>query len=437
MDWMSRRYLPSLSPSSSMSEYTLDSSSDDGFDIINATPKSGGYDYQFLEEPSEDLKCSVCLSVLRDPHLTSCCGHHFCETCIKPIKSRTNRCPLCQEKGFTSMLDKSLCRVVNELKLRCPNSSKGCKWSGELKSVETHFDTECTYVKVTCAYCNALVLRTRLENHHTKCPRRPFTCKACGLVDAWQTIVHSHQPKCLSSQVSCPNKCGSKVMRKNMKNHLKNCRLEMVSCEFEFAGCSEPICRKDTATHAKENVSQHLSLMAATFKSELAKRDKEIDSLKIIIKQQASPGLRLQDSFPVVLCMPRFQCYVSKDRWFSDPFLSHPNGYRLCLSVYPNGTGKGAASHLSVFAHVMLGDDDEALSWPFQGTIHLSLVVGRKKTVKKYLKFGRGTPEAATKRVTSGSMNKLGQGLPLFVELSELIDCKELKFNIESVDLSS
>ena len=435
MDWRSS------SPSSSISEYTLDSNSSD--DIIAVSPKSGGYDYQFLEEPSEDLKCSVCLSVLRDPHLTSCCGHHFCETCIKPIKSGTDRCPLCQEKGFTSMLNKSLCRAVNELKLHCPNSSKGCEWSGELKSVETHFDSECAYVKVNCCYCNVLVLRTRLETHNTKCPKRPFACEACGLVDAWQTIVNIHQPKCPSWRVPCTNNCGSEIMRKNMKKHLKICPLESVSCEFESAGCSELVCRKDAATHAQENVSQHLSLVVASFNAELAKRDNEIDSLKELVQQQGREIAALKSqqscnsSFPKIFYMSGFECHISKDRWFSDSFLSHPNGYQLCLSVYPNGTGKGAGTHLSVFGHIMLGENDDDLSWPFLGIIHVCLVAGQHKTFRRKLDFTKKNPlhVAATKRVTSGSMNKVGQGLPQFVALSELEECAGLQFNIESVDI--
>ena len=421
---------------SSVSKYsTVDSGSSDD---ITVTPKSGGYDYQFLEEPSEDLKCSVCLSVLRDPHLTSCCGHHFCETCIKPIKNLNNRCPLCQAEGFTSMLNKSLCRIVNELKVHCPNSNKGCEWLGKLKSVETHFDTECAYVKVNCCYCNVLVIRTHLETHITICPQRPFACEACGLVDAWQNITDVHRAKCSSWCVPCSNDCGSEVMRKDMRNHLKSCPLQSVSCEF---GCGESICRKDVAAHAKEKVSEHLSLVAASFKAELAKRDKEIDALKDLVKQRDRENVALKShvphssSFPVVLYLPGWRYYVSNECWLSYSFHSHYNGYRLCLSVYPLGTGKGATTHLSVFGRVMMGEHDNDLSWPFLGTIHVCLVVGQHKTFKRKLEFTKTTPTAATKRVTSGSMNKLGQGLPRFVALSELEECTGLQFNIESVDL--
>ena len=40
-----------------------------------------GYDDSiFLNLPSDkSLECPVCMSVLRDPHLLSCCGSHVCQ----------------------------------------------------------------------------------------------------------------------------------------------------------------------------------------------------------------------------------------------------------------------------------------------------------------------------------------------------------------------
>ena len=53
------------------------------------------------------------------------------------------------------MLNKSLVRKVNELKIRCPNSQYGCEWVGELKEARHHVDIErgdCDFVEVLCDY---------------------------------------------------------------------------------------------------------------------------------------------------------------------------------------------------------------------------------------------------------------------------------------------
>ncbi len=340
------------SQDSNWSEYTVDSSSSNS--IVSST---GGHDYQFLAEPSENLKCSICLSVLRDPHLTSCCGNHFCANCIHPIKTRNKPCPICQDKRFTSMLNKSLRREVGELKMHCQNKGKGCSWSGQLKHVENHLSAECNFGRVLCPHCNQNILRVNTPDHLTRCPRRPFACKACGEVDAWQTITGSHRTMCPALKVPCPNKCRANIMRKNVKKHLNSCPLQSVACQYKFASCLNMSYRKDAASHGQQEVSRHLSLVASAFMTELAKRDEQIVLLQATIKNQGREisDLKSQQqqvsTLPVVVYMPEFQCYVSKDRWFSHSFLSHPDGYKLCLCVYPNGTGK-VLLHISLYLYI-------------------------------------------------------------------------------------
>ena len=43
---------------------------------------SGYDDDGFLDPPTESLYCPVCLLVLREPNLMSCCGAHICQVII-------------------------------------------------------------------------------------------------------------------------------------------------------------------------------------------------------------------------------------------------------------------------------------------------------------------------------------------------------------------
>ena len=95
----------------------------------------GGFDYDFIDEVSEELKCTICLQVFQDPNLTSCCGNRYCRKCIEKIVQQKMPCPLCQHPGFTLMLDKLYVRKVNSLRVKCPN---GCEWRGDLGKVEEH-----------------------------------------------------------------------------------------------------------------------------------------------------------------------------------------------------------------------------------------------------------------------------------------------------------
>ena len=260
--------------------------------------KRGGYDYKFVSEPPDELKCSVCLSVLRDPSLTSCCGKHFCQSCISRIKKEGKPCPLCQEKAYQLMLDKSIIRKVKELKIECPGNSHGCEWVGELGSIERHLDVSCGFVEVTCDYCKSEdILRNSLADHKKVCSARPYRCEYCGFRDKWQSIMSVHHSKCEKYPVECPNNCGvGTVQRHELNKHVREeCTLEKVSCEFEYAGCQVRQRRKYMALHISENMSSHLGMVASHFKKKLADKAKVIDELSMCNKVQSRQLLELRE----------------------------------------------------------------------------------------------------------------------------------------------
>lgn len=45
----------------------------------------GGYEYEFVDEVSDNQKCPVCLLPMRDAVQTSACGHRFCKDCLHGI----------------------------------------------------------------------------------------------------------------------------------------------------------------------------------------------------------------------------------------------------------------------------------------------------------------------------------------------------------------
>ena len=53
------------------------------------------------------------------------------------------------------------------------------------------------------------------------------------------------------------------------------------------------------------------------------------------------------------------------DDWYPPPFYTHPRGYKMCLRVRADGQLNGSGSHVSAFFHLMHGEYDDYLSWPF------------------------------------------------------------------------
>ena len=74
-------------------------------------------------------------------------------------------------------------------------------------------------------------------------------------------------------------------------------------------------------------------------------------------------------------------------QYFSPPFTTSPQGYKLCLKVFANGYSSGEDSHLSIYVCIMKGQHDDRLQWPFTGTIIIELLnwLEDKGTYKKIL----------------------------------------------------
>ena len=98
-------------------------------------------EYDFVETPSADFFCPVLKDLLLQPHLTTCCGHHFSVEAADRIKTEGAPCPICKDPNFTTVLDKRFRRQVFELKVFCRHKTRGCKWVGELSAFEHHMES--------------------------------------------------------------------------------------------------------------------------------------------------------------------------------------------------------------------------------------------------------------------------------------------------------
>ncbi len=152
------------------------------------TTVSGGYDYDFVDQPSKSLECSICLLTLRDPVVISCCGNHFCEPCIERITDNRKPCPLCNSPNFTTFLHKGVAREVNALRVYCPRKAQGCDWQGELGQVDRHLNPQansrgCGFVMVECKYkCEGMFERQVVPSHEAEdCVKRPIEVQVAFL----------------------------------------------------------------------------------------------------------------------------------------------------------------------------------------------------------------------------------------------------------------
>ena len=120
--------------------------------------------------------------------------------------------------------------------------------------------------------------------------------------------------------------------------------------------------------------------------------------------------------------------------WYSPSFLTHPNGYKMCLSIRCNDI---SSTTLEVCAHLMVGEKDDLLQWPFCGTVIVTLLSGLGSEHNQYicnimLESGRVWNGV---RVKSGiRSSSTTEAVPLINSLlsnQSLDDCAILRINVD------
>ena len=370
-------------------------------------------EYDFVEKPSEDFFCPVTLELNREPFLAVCCGNHLSQEAVTRLQGQP--CPVCKESILSTVPDKYFKRRVNEFKVRCPNKSLGCQWVGELGSLDRHLsqnsvEGECQFVTVACPYsCGDSFQRCQLDGHKTKdCPNRPFTCQYCDHEATYITVTNEHWPICKKYPLECPNKCGENAIEwQHLPKHLEEtCPLQVIKCEFSYAGCEVECQRQHMQTHLEKNMKVHLNKVSYTLQRKAEQQQSIIEQLQSNIEQQQSIIEQQQSNIeqqqkqivalmsaltlitldvkkplapvfipPPDIVMTDFEKHKKAgDNWYSPPFYSHIGGYKMCLNVDANGCGRGEATHISVYCFLLRGEYDDQLKWPFCGDITIQLL---------------------------------------------------------------
>ena len=117
-----------------------------------ATPRNyelGGYDYHFVDPPPDTLVCKICHCPSKEPHLSVCCGHTFCKSCLTSAKNIADVCPMCRCTYLQTFPDKQNERLIKSLHIFCTNKDKGCEWQGEVNDIKIHLDG-CQFEEVHC-----------------------------------------------------------------------------------------------------------------------------------------------------------------------------------------------------------------------------------------------------------------------------------------------
>ena len=451
-----------------------------------------GHEISFVKQPPKEiqLECSICLQFLSDPCHSDCeCGNSFCRACIETIEEMNNPCPLCNERFGIIIPSKQLKRTLNSLQIYCTHKDEGCEWIDELGRLSDHFNVSptvdsrikgCELTPIACRYCNKHIPRRDIPNHEANlCPDKPYTCQYCDYSSIYNDITDNHWHVCVKFPVPCPYECGETPERQNLEAHVvSECGVVPTECDFNYIGCKVELPRKDMPAHLKDNMVEHMSLLALSHRKEHitlcaerreadTKNTKEVQAIKQSLLSMQLENMTLKKRItslelenmtlktesqrsveqlrshlcllPVRFKMNNFrQLRRNDDTWDSPPFYTHDQGYKMCLEVEPNGSGDGYGTHLSVFVCLMKGEFDSMLNWPFRGVVTYKLLDQRLgRHVTDVLEFDDSSDDCA-ERVFSDDTGP-GWGCDTFKEYKYLPpnflhnDC--LQFEVAEVEV--
>ena len=331
--------------------------------VVTATPifrgrslsqmESLGANPQFLSEPPPDHLCPVCTEALTEPYLTDC-GHHFCYTCCRRLlASGKSECPLCRKQDVLTdaRLDDQLQRQVNCLKVRCQHHEVGCQWVGELRYLQEHLDTvirKCGFILLACSLgCGERVRSSAMKDHIlSDCSKRSCECEHCGYCNKFDIVTEQHYPVCEQFPMECPNACSGVTMKRlELVHHLEEqCPLQVIQCPFTSAGCTIQLPRREMEEHEKIAVHQHLRM---TMRIVMQLKEPPASGIVATTAKQLEYVINLPPlEFAITDFIMKKECNAE---WISPVFYSHPDGYKLCLAVYPNGISFGKGTHVSIY----------------------------------------------------------------------------------------
>ncbi|XP_028414696.1 spermatocyte protein spe-26-like isoform X1 [Dendronephthya gigantea] len=150
-----------------------------------------GYDERRFEGTiSEDLFCSICQGVLRNPR-TCHKEHAFCHFCISEHLRHSHTCPECREHLTPETLKdppRFMKNTLAALKIKCGYSERGCPGFVLLESLQNHVD-KCGFAPVTCKNegCGMEVNKRDKDLHEKDlCEFRIAKCHDCKEIRASQ-----------------------------------------------------------------------------------------------------------------------------------------------------------------------------------------------------------------------------------------------------------
>ena len=289
------------------------------------------------------------------------------------------KCPICfellRDAYQTACCGNHICSNCTE-RLKCTPNVKcpQCRYDNFEANEDKFFSRQLLNLKVHCYYHNKGCTWTGelrgLEQHvTTNCNKGAIKCKHCNFQCPDKAAVEEHLPICGENPIDCPNKCSnSQYKRKDIQHHLETeCPLRVI-------------------VHSKGSIPYVANKIVQTV--------------------------------PLSFTMTNYMHYLkSRDPWFSPPFYTHKQGYKIHLRVDANLYKQG---NVSVVAFTTKGEYDHLLQWPLCAEIEVGLFNWRDNT-SSYTKTLYLSGDYFCSMMSIEKLAEWGKGIRNFIPNNDLL----------------
>ncbi|MBN3309929.1 TNF receptor-associated factor 6 [Amia ocellicauda] len=352
----------------------------------------------------------------------------------REILSLTVRCPNqgCEHKMELRHLETHVAQCMYAT-VDCP-LCHGLVWKSQLQE---HQNKECPRRTITCLNCASPVVYEDNKYHELECPLANVVCDYCSVEMIRDQLQYHCDMDCPKAPVACTFSsfgCPEKMQRNNLAQHMQEyTQMHMRYMAESLRSLSlsgsllptplampSPLALRDTSAGAGAGVAlalgvgtvggsaappceceealQHQRETIQQLEGRLVRQDHQLRELSIKMDMQNGQvgDLKrqvraLEESVRELEAQQCSGIYIWKVENFSSflhtqeagqPVVIHSPGfytgrpgYKLCLRLHlQTPTAPRCANYISLFVHTMQGEYDSQLSWPFQGTIRLSIL---------------------------------------------------------------
>ena len=269
-------------------------------------------------------------------------------------------------------------------------------------------DGGCGYVTVECTLeCGSRIERRQLREHvESSCPHRTVEYQISRLEKRLAMGLAETATKIDALTVE---NTAMKEEIKQLKMERNSTREQVILLEATLADTKDILSTKCEALNAenkiikeeiktlKQSLKQttqfetHFAEMRVT-EPTVNKPTEIVDSLyaqSLVLKEEVdelnvkqTSTRRLLDELSRIYPTPPFSASIpnitrrarENDVYQSKPFYSHQGGYKMGLVIYPNGEGKHRGNYFSVYMHILTGEYDDTLRWPFKGAVTIRML---------------------------------------------------------------